>query len=79
MQLLHQRRAERVTTVERLLHAVGPEQVLRRGYTITFRKKGGEVLKGAAQVRPGEKLVTRFADGEVESVAEDPSQPKLFE
>jgi exodeoxyribonuclease VII large subunit len=79
MQLLQQRRQERVTTVERLLHAVGPEQVLRRGYTITFRKKGGEVLKGAAQVRPGEKLVTRFADGEVESVAEDPSQPKLFE
>jgi exodeoxyribonuclease VII large subunit len=79
MRLLQQRRAERVNTIERLLHAVGPEQVMKRGYTITFRKKGGEVLKGAAQVRPGEKLVTRFADGEVESVAEDPRQPKLFD
>jgi exodeoxyribonuclease VII large subunit len=79
MELLLERRAERVESVARLLRAVGPEQVLRRGYTITFRKKGGEVLKVAAQVKPGEKLVTRFADGEVESVAEDPRQPKLFE
>jgi exodeoxyribonuclease VII large subunit len=79
MELLQRRRAEHVESVARLLHAVGPEQVLRRGYTITFRKKGGEVLKGAAQVKAGDKLVTRFADGEVESVAEDPRQPELFE
>ena len=79
MQLLQQRREERVHSLARFLQAVGPEQVLRRGYTITFRKKGGEVLKGIAQVKPGEKLITRFADGEVESVADDPRQPKLFE
>ena len=79
MALLQQRRGERVESMARFLHAVGPEQVLRRGYTITFRKKGGEVLKGAAQVKPGERLVTRFADGEVESVADDPRQPRLFE
>jgi exodeoxyribonuclease VII large subunit len=79
MQLLHQRRAERVESLARFLNAVGPEQVLRRGYTITFRKKGGVVVKSAEEVRPGDKLVTRFADGEVESVADDPRQPKLFE
>ena len=79
MRLLHRRRGERVESLDRFLRAVGPEQVLRRGYTITFRKKGGDVLKGAAQVRPGEKLVTRFADGEVESTADDPRQPGLFE
>ena len=79
MQILHQRRAERVESLARFLNAVGPEQVLRRGYTITFRKKGGAVVKSANEVRPGEKLVTRFADGEVESVAQDPRQPGLFE
>jgi exodeoxyribonuclease VII large subunit len=79
MRLLHQRRGERVESLDRFLRAVGPEQVLQRGYTITFRKKGGEVLKGAAQVRPGEKIVTRFADGEIESTADDPRQPGLFE
>jgi exodeoxyribonuclease VII large subunit len=77
--LMQQRRRERVESLARFLQAVGPEQVLRRGYTITFRKKGGEVLKGATQVRPGDKLVTRFADGEVESTAGDPRQPGLFE
>ena len=79
MQLLQQRRTERVQSLARFLQAVGPEQVLRRGYTITFRKKGGEVLKGAAQVKSGDKLITRFADGEIESTAGDPRQPELFD
>ena len=37
------------------------------------------VREGAAQIRPGDKLVTRFADGEIESTAGDPRQPGLFE
>ena len=77
--LLMRRKADALDATARVLHAVGPEQVLRRGYTITFRKKGGAVLKGVADVVPGDKLVTRFADGEVESVAQDPRQPGLFE
>jgi exodeoxyribonuclease VII large subunit len=79
MELLHERRAERVESLARFLNAVGPEQVLRRGYTITLRKKGGAVVKSAEDVCPGDKLLTRFADGEVESVAQDPRQPGLFE
>jgi exodeoxyribonuclease VII large subunit len=79
IELLHQRRQERVDSLARFLRAVGPEQVLRRGYTITLRRKGGEILKSAGQVRPGDTLVTRFADGEVRSVADDPRQPKLFD
>ena len=79
IELLHRRRAERVESLARFLNAVGPEQVLRRGYTITFRKKGSAVVKSAADVRAGDKLVTRFADGEVESTADDSRQPKLFE
>ena len=43
------------------------------------RKKDGAVLKGAADVKPGDKLVTRFAEGEIESVARDPRQPGLFD
>jgi exodeoxyribonuclease VII large subunit len=77
--VLQQRRRERVDAMARFLHAVGPEQVLRRGYSITRKKKGGTILRSTADVRPGDKLVTRFADGEVESTAEDPRQPKLFE
>jgi exodeoxyribonuclease VII large subunit len=77
--VLQRRRGERVESLARFLHAVGPEQVLRRGYSITTRKKGGAILRSAGDVRPGERLVTRFSDGQVESVAEDPTQPKLFD
>ena len=77
--VLQRRRSERIESMARFLHAVGPEQVLRRGYSITKRKKGGAILRTATDVRPGDRLVTRFADGEVESTADDPRQSKLFE
>lgn len=79
MWLLHRRRGEQVESLARFLRGVGPAQVLRRGYSITLRKRSGEVLKSAANVTPGETLVTRFADGKVESVVDDPRQPRLFE
>jgi exodeoxyribonuclease VII large subunit len=77
--VLQKRRNERVESMARFLHAVGPEQVLRRGYSITMRKKGCVILRSAADVRPGDRLLTRFADGEVDSIAEDPRQPRLFD
>lgn len=74
-----QRRVLRVNLLEAHLHAVGPEQVLKRGYTITQRKKDGAIIKSAGQVKVGERVVTRFAEGQIESTVEDPRQPKLFE
>jgi exodeoxyribonuclease VII large subunit len=61
------------------LNAIGPEQVLKRGYSITVLKKKGAVVRSAAQVKAGERLVTRLADGTIESTAEDSSQMSLFE
>jgi exodeoxyribonuclease VII large subunit len=75
----HRGRTARVAAMKELLNAVGPEQVLRRGYTITALKKSGVVVKSSEQLKPGEKIVTRFADGKVESVVEDSRQMKLFE
>lgn len=72
-------RSQRLDLLARHLQAVGPEQVLRRGYSITLRKSDGAVLRGAREVCPGDRLVTRFADGQVESVADDPARPRLFE
>jgi exodeoxyribonuclease VII large subunit len=79
MEVLQEKREQRVESLARFLHAVGPEQVLRRGYSITTRKKDGAILKRATEVRAGDRLVTRFADGQVESVADDRNQPRLFE
>jgi exodeoxyribonuclease VII large subunit len=72
-------RGQRLEALGRQLEAVGPENVLRRGYTITTRKKGGIPARSAAEVAPGDRLVTRFADGQVESVVDDSRQLPLFE
>jgi exodeoxyribonuclease VII large subunit len=48
------------------LQALGPQQVLARGYSIT-RDERGNVVRSAAQVEPGAKLVTALAHGWLES------------
>lgn len=69
----------KVDLLARHLTAVGPEQVLKRGYSITTLKKGGKVVRSVHQVQPGDRLITRLADGEIESTADDKNQPGLFE
>jgi exodeoxyribonuclease VII large subunit len=61
------------------LEALGPLNVLRRGYSVTMLKKGREVVRSAAQVQPGDRLVTQFGDGSIESVVEDGKQLSLFD
>ncbi len=66
---LHLRR-EALRQLEKRLHALGPEQVLARGYSITTDATNGKVLRDATKVRAGQKLKTRLAKGEVLSRAE---------
>jgi len=73
-----ERRKGRVEAMERELRALSPDSVLKRGFSMTTLKKDGVVVRSAKQIKGGEKLVTRLADGTIESVAEDPKQPKLF-
>lgn len=42
-----------------------PENVLKRGFTLTL--KDGKIVKSAGQLKAGETLETRFADGNIES------------
>lgn len=44
------------------LTALDPYAVLRRGYTITENDRG-QVVRSAAQLQPGDTLVTRFTEG----------------
>jgi len=74
---LHRRRLE-LDGLTKHLQAIGPEQVLRRGYTITTRKKDGHPLRHASGIKPGDALITRFPDGTIESISTDPRQPRLF-
>jgi exodeoxyribonuclease VII large subunit len=65
--------------LEAQLEALGPRNVLRRGYSVTSLKKGGQIVRSAGQLQPGDKLVTQFADGAIESVVSDGKQMSLFE
>lgn len=64
------RQHQRIDTWRRLISAYDVERQLRRGYTLTT-DGAGRLLRGASGVRPGDDLVTRFADGTVRSTAGD--------
>ncbi len=66
---LKQRR-EQLRQLERRLNALGPEQVLTRGYSITMDAGTGKVLREAKKVKVGQKLKTRLKTGEILSRAE---------
>lgn len=61
------------------LNGINPGQVLKRGYSLTTHKKTGQIIRDPAQVKPGETLLTRLANGQIESTVQDTRQLKLFE
>lgn len=71
---------QRLTSAARQLELVGPVSVLRRGYSVTYKADGG-VVRGPTDVRVGDAMVTRLAEGRIESVvgkslAAPPLRPK---
>jgi exodeoxyribonuclease VII large subunit len=68
-QFLKQRR-EQLRQIERRLNALGPQQVLSRGYSITTDAVSGKVVRDAGKVKTGQKLKTRLKTGEVVSRVE---------
>ncbi len=61
------------------IEARDPAHVLRRGYSMTRDAKTGAVIRSVEQIRDGARIVTRVADGEFRSTADDPRQPRLFD
>jgi exodeoxyribonuclease VII large subunit len=64
-------RRETLRQLEKRLNALGPEQVLARGYSITTDAASGKVLHDAAQVSAGQALRTRLASGEIFSCVDE--------
>ena len=60
-------RREALRQLERRWHALGPEQVLARGYSITMDAVTGTVLRRASQASQGQRLRTRLQKGEISS------------
>jgi exodeoxyribonuclease VII large subunit len=63
------RRGEQAIALAAQLEGLSPLGVLARGYSVTLRD--GEVIRDAAQLAPGETIVTRLAQGEVVSRVEE--------
>jgi exodeoxyribonuclease VII large subunit len=56
--------------LEKRLNALGPAQVLARGYSITTDAATGKVLRTTAKLQAGQKVKTRLTDGEFSSHVE---------
>jgi exodeoxyribonuclease VII large subunit len=70
--------ARRASTVERLdalLRVLSPDSTVKRGYTITMDGEG-RLLRTAAEAAVAKKMITRFADGNVESAPAKPRKPR---
>ena len=65
---LLKRRTHDFTAVEEKLQLLSPENVLKRGYSITL--KNGKAVTDAADLQAGDKLVTRFYQGEISSIVD---------
>ena len=56
-------RRSRVSALERALGAFGPQATLERGYSILLRDDDRKVVRNASEVRSGERLHARLAQG----------------
>lgn len=62
-------RRRRLENLHGLMESLSPDSILKRGFSVTT-DTSGQVVKSAAEVKAGEKIHTRFADGEISSVVE---------
>jgi exodeoxyribonuclease VII large subunit len=63
---IRDREHARLARVSTVLAALDPSATLKRGFSIT-RTADGRVVSAASAVRPGDRLRTQVADGEIES------------
>ncbi len=61
------------------LSASSHEQVLRRGFTLTRLARANKVVRSSKDVREGDRIITRTADGDFASRVTDDRQGELFE
>jgi exodeoxyribonuclease VII large subunit len=66
-------RRHRLARLAARLDALSPLAVLARGYSLTFRADGVTLVRSAAEVRPGDLIHTRLAEGQIVSRVEGTS------
>lgn len=63
---------QRMAAIGRQLEAIGPRNVLQRGYSYTLGADGS-VLRAPGQVKQGDRITTELADGRLTSVVDGDS------
>jgi len=58
-------RKTQLESLAQRLKDLNPENILKRGYSITLRKETGEVVISANQVTQGDELAVRLSRGEL--------------
>lgn len=59
---------QQLSLCEKSIAMASPERILRMGYSITTHK--GKAVTTASQLKAGDRLIHRFADGEASSIVE---------
>jgi len=62
---------ERVISLEEKLEALGPLSVLSRGYSLSMLFPQEEIIKDSSRVKPGDKVRTILAKGEMISLVQE--------
>ncbi len=62
---------QRLLNASQTLHAVSPLATLNRGYTLTLQLPSGQIVRSSAQLRPGDLVQTRLAQGQFISQVKD--------
>jgi exodeoxyribonuclease VII large subunit len=64
---------DRIRLARRGLEAASPLAILERGFSVTVNRRTGQVVRRAAEVRPGDRLSIRPLEGLIDAVAEEES------
>ena len=73
----HSTALQKIAALATQLRVVSPQAVLDRGFSITTNPSG-DIVRSANQVKKGDVITTRVADGTIESTVGKPKQATLF-
>lgn len=59
---------EQLNLMEKYINVLNPQNILNKGYSITYIN--GKVLKSEKDIRKGDCLTTKLAEGEIRSIVE---------
>jgi exodeoxyribonuclease VII large subunit len=58
-----EKQSQNISGLAEHLQAVSPLATLTRGYAVAYKQNTGDILRSYRDIRPGENMVTRLADG----------------